>query len=144
MTFTAPCVMWSHEPSDRKYSDWHASRTPQSFFQGGFFVYNTNTSTKSTNTGEKDQATNTDDSGYSGRARYSSGNYTGNSTTATYIKTTPNGYAWDARGLGDTEAWKESSNYEVVETLRNNWIHVASVMLCCPLVFALHVVFVLN
>lgn len=91
--------------------------------QGGFFVYNPKASSKGTSTGAKDQATNTD--GHSGRTSYSSANYNyGNSTTATHIRTTSNGYAWDAsRGAADSKAWKESSNYEVVHILLNDsWL----------------------
>ena len=86
-------------------------------------MYNPNASSKGTSTGAKDQATNTDS--HSGRTSYSSANFNyGNSTTATHIRTTSNGYAWDAtRGAADSTAWKESSNYEVVQVLLNDsWL----------------------
>ena len=61
----------------------------------------------------RNQATNTD-LGDSGRSSHSSGYY-GSAPMATHLKTS-SGNTWGNKGGGESKAWKDSANYEVVDT----------------------------
>ena len=111
-----PTSEWSDEGLAPTPSvPWTHLRDTPVILQGQFFMHNAHST--------RNQATNTD-LGDSGRSSHSSGYY-GSAPMATHLKTS-SGNTWGNKGEGQSKAWKDSANYEVVDTPLNDWPSVAS------------------